>query len=206
MEVIVLAGGMGTRLRSVVHECPKCMAPVGDRPFLAFLLDWLCRYPVDHVVFSVGYLKEQVIDWVQEREWPFRYHVAVEETPLGTGGGIRLALGCCEESQVFVVNGDTFFPVDLQAMSFDGPVTIALKPLRDFDRYGLVSVRETAGRLQVAAFHEKAPCEAGLISGGVYALDRSRLQLLEGLPERFSFEKDFLEPGAGNTGFLFILQ
>ena len=82
MEVIILAGGLGTRLRSVVQEVPKCMAPVGGRPFLAYLLDWIQMYPVDHVVFSVGYLKEWIIDFMQKGNWPFAYDFACEETPL----------------------------------------------------------------------------------------------------------------------------
>ena len=224
MEVIVLAGGLGTRLRSVVHEIPKCLAPIGGKPFLGYLLDWLDKYPVTHVVFSVGYLREQVIDFVQRREWPFSYDFAIEETPLGTGGGIRLALSKCRENQVFVVNGDTFFPVDLNALPCVHAVTLALKPMKDFDRYGAVSVRRASAcdgvamteekwffgyrpkkyfssadgivdALQVTAFHEKAHCEEGLINGGVYLLDRNRLDL-SSLPEKFSFEKDVLEPGA----------
>ena len=110
MEVIVLAGGLGTRLRSVVADTPKCLAPVGDKPFLGWLLEWLEQYPVNHVVFSVGYLKEQVIDYVQSREWPFAYDFAVEESPLGTGGGIRLALEKCLENEVFVVNPKSSSP------------------------------------------------------------------------------------------------
>lgn len=233
MEVIVLAGGLGTRLRSVVHETPKSLAPIGasgntdapcgNVPLLAYLLDWLCMYPVEHVVFSVGYLKEQVIAFVKGRQWPFSYDFACENTPLGTGGGIRLALSQCYEDKVFVVNGDTFYPVDLNAMPFDKPVTLALKPMKDFDRYGKVDIQASAGpaaegiyfsqrfaknqipptianqthadALVVTAFHEKSHCKEGLINGGVYALDRSRLDL-SGLPERFSFEKEVLEPGA----------
>lgn len=189
MEVIILAGGLGTRLRSVVHEIPKCAAPVNGRPFLAFLLDWLTMYPVDHVVFSVGYLKEQVIEFVQKNEWPFSYDFAVEDTPLGTGGGIRLALSLCRNDHVLVVNGDTFYPIDLDRMPCNGAATLALKPMRDFDRYGSV----TLSGAQVTGFHEKQYCAYGLINGGVYALDRSRLDL-SGLPERFSFEKEVLEP------------
>ena len=216
MEVIVLAGGLGTRLRSVVHEIPKCLAPVDGKPFLGYLLDWLCQYPVKHVVFSVGYLREQVIDFVQGQKWPFTYDFAIEETPLGTGGGIRLALEKCTDNQVFVINGDTFFPVDLNAMPFSSAVTLALKPMKDFDRYGAVSVASlpssgnyfsqgfaknqfppdsTNPTLQVVAFQEKQHCEEGLINGGVYAVDRRRLDL-SSLPEKFSFEKEVLEPGA----------
>ena len=286
MEVIVLAGGLGTRLRSVIHEIPKCLAPIasasisdlaerasgwsvppgakkkadapggtdapcGPVPFLQYLLDWLCANPVEHVVFSVGYLREQVISFVEGREWPFPYDFAVEETPLGTGGGIRLALGMCKGDHVFVVNGDTFYPVDLTQFKFDKAITLALKPMKDFDRYGTVVVSEgpTADEIyfsgrgpknqissaiatpprkeesvserpaaegiyfsqgfaknqipsaiatpthNIIAFKEKQHCEEGLINGGVYAIDRSRLDL-SSLPERFSFEKEVLEPGA----------
>ena len=191
MEVIVLAGGLGTRLRSVVHEIPKCLAPVGGRPFLGYLLDWLAAQGADHVVFSVGYLKEQVISYLQDNTWPFAYDFAVEDTPLGTGGGIRLALTKCHQDHFFVVNGDTFYPVDLSAMPFDKPITLALKPMKDFDRYGEVELINN----NVTAFQEKKHCEEGLINGGVYAVDRSKLDL-GSLPEKFSFEKEVLEPGA----------
>lgn len=70
MEVIVLAGGLGTRLRSVVKEIPKCLAPIAGRPFLGYLLDWLVNQGVEHVVFSVGYLREQVISYVEGHSWP----------------------------------------------------------------------------------------------------------------------------------------
>ena len=191
MEVIVLAGGLGTRLRSVVHEIPKCLAPVAGRPFLGYLLDWLAAQGAEHVVFSVGYLKEQVISYLQENQWPFTYDFAVEESPLGTGGGIRLALDKCREDHVYVVNGDTFYPVDLSAMPFDKPITLALKPMKDFDRYGEVELTDN----NVTAFQEKKHCKEGLINGGVYAVDRTRLDL-SSLPEKFSFEKEVLEPGA----------
>jgi len=189
MEVVILAGGQGTRLRSVVSDVPKCMAPVGGKPFLAYLLEGLQRYPVTHVVLSVGYLKEAVIDWVDARTWPFTVDYAVEDRPLGTGGGIRLALSKCRGNRVVVLNGDTLFNVDLDALPFDAPVTVALKPMHGAGRYGTV---ELEGDL-ITAFHEKKPCGQGLINGGVYALDRSQLDL--GLmPERFSFEEDILAP------------
>ena len=191
MEVIILAGGLGTRLRSVVQEVPKCMAPVGGRPFLAYILDWLKMYPIDHVVFSVGYLKERIIEYIGGEQWPFTYDFALEETPLGTGGGIRLALDYCREQTVYVVNGDSFFPVDLQQMSCTGTLTLALQRMRDFDRYGAVSLSGT----RITAFREKKHCEEGFINGGVYAIDRSRLDL-SSLPEKFSFEKEVLEPMA----------
>lgn len=202
MEVIILAGGLGTRLAPVLPEIPKCLAPVGERPFLGWMLKWLEQYKVDHVVFSVGHLREQVISYVQGLGLPFRYDFAVEETPLGTGGGIRKALELCHEERVYVLNGDTFYPVALSDMPSEAAITLALKPMHDFDRYGAVSVKASdsptpshADALQVTAFHEKCLCAEGLINGGVYALNRSRMDL-DDLPDKFSFEKEVLEPMA----------
>ena len=189
MEAIILAGGLGTRLRSVVSEVPKCMAPVGGKPFLQYQLEWLSRFDISHVVLSVGYLKEVIEEFVASREWPFKVSYAVEKEPLGTGGGIRLALSRCRGKKVFVLNGDTFFNVDLNALTFTAPVTLALKPMRDFDRYGAV---DWDGDL-VNAFHEKAHCAEGLINGGVYAIDRTTLDMSL-FPKNFSFEKEVLEP------------
>ena len=189
MEAIILAGGLGTRLRGVIGEIPKCMAPVDGKPFLQYQLEWLSRFDIGHVVLSVGYLREQVIDFVQAREWPFAITYAVEKEPLGTGGGIRLALSKCKGNQVFVLNGDTFYNVDLAALTFTAPVTLALKPMRDFDRYGAV---DWDGDL-VTAFQEKKHCAEGLINGGVYAVDRSQLDMSL-FPKKFSFEQDVLEP------------
>ena len=189
MEAIVLAGGLGTRLRGVIGEVPKCMAPVAGKPFLQYQLEWLSRFDVSHVVLSVGYLREQIVDFIKSREWPFAITFAVEKEPLGTGGGIRQALSKCHGKQVFVLNGDTFFNVDLNELTFTAPVTLALKPMRDFERYGAV---EWDGDL-VEAFREKAYCEEGLINGGVYAIDRSQLDMSL-FPKQFSFEQEVLEP------------
>ena len=189
MEAIILAGGLGTRLRSVVSEVPKCMAPVDGQPFLQYVLEWLSRFDVTHVVLSVGYLKEVIFNFIDSRPWPFRISYAIETEPLGTGGGIRLALSKCEGDQVYVLNGDTFFNVDLSTLPFAAPVTLALKPMRDFDRYGAV---DWDGDL-VTGFREKQACSEGLINGGVYAVDRSQLYLAL-YPKKCSFEQDVLEP------------
>ena len=189
MEAVILAGGLGTRLHGVIGEIPKCMAPVDGKPFLQYQLEWLSRFDVRHVVLSVGYLREQVMEFVKSREWPFAISFAIEKEPLGTGGGIRLALQKCREKQVFVLNGDTFYNVDLSAMRFTAPVTLALKPMRDFDRYGAV---DWDGDL-VTGFQEKKHCDEGLINGGIYAIDRSQLDMSL-YPKKYSFEREVLEP------------
>jgi len=199
MEAIILAGGLGTRLRSVVSEVPKCMAPVAGKPFLWYLLTYLARYPeVGRVVLSVGYLREVIFDWVRSvaGQFPFPIDYAVEEVPLGTGGGIRLALSKCMSDDVLVLNGDTMFDVDLRRLFEshvqhpDAAVTLSLRPMQQFDRYGRVSMDDAH---VITRFHEKQYCEDGLINGGVYLISRSRLDL-SALPERFSFEKEVFEP------------
>ena len=200
MECVVLAGGKGTRLRSVVADLPKCMAPVAGRPFLAWLLDDLWEAGFDHVILSLGYKHEAIEAWVATRHDRDSITCVVEKEPLGTGGGVRLALQQATEDEVFILNGDTFFGVDFAAMQVfhrqTGAVaTLALKPLRDFDRYGEVTL-DDQGR--ITAFREKRPCAEGLINGGVYLLQR---EALAALPAKFSLEKDFFEPRA-ETGCL----
>ena len=104
MDVVILAGGLGTRLRSVVSEVPKCMAPVAGRPFLWYLLEQLRHYSVRRVILSVGYLREAVQRWIgeHESEYPFEFVFAVENEPLGTGGGIRLAASEAQSELVHI--------------------------------------------------------------------------------------------------------
>ena len=91
------------------------MAPIDNKPFLWYLLRYLTRYDVSRVVLSVGYLREVIYKWVDDvrDDFPFLFEYAVEETPLGTGGGIREALKHCLNDNVVILNGDTFFDVDL---------------------------------------------------------------------------------------------
>ena len=198
LDVVILAGGLVTRLRSVVSEVPKCMAPVNGKPFLYYLLKALSQYSINKVVLSVGYKREHIMEWVHEhgREFPFGIDYAVEGTPLGTGGGIRLALSKCTSDAVCVMNGDTFFDVDLEqlqeAHKHSGLIlTMAVKHLRGFDRYGTVSFNQAG---VVTGFNEKQFCEDGYINGGVYLL--SDKSLLKDMPEKFSFETEFLQPKA----------
>lgn len=198
MEVIILAGGLGTRLRSVVSEVPKCMAPVAGKPFLWYLLKYLSRYEVSKVILSVGYLREVIYKWIDEVkfEFPFEFEYAVEEVPLGTGGGIKLAMSKAASGDVVVLNGDTFFDVNLSELmkkhnQYPSSVTLALKSMRDFDRYGRVIINEQNNR--ITEFKEKEYCKEGLINGGVYIVNKNE-SIFEGLPKKFSFETSVFEP------------
>ena len=212
MEVIILAGGLGTRLRSVVSEVPKCMAPIAGKPFLWYLLQYLKRYDVTHLILSVGYLREVIFEWIEQnrKELPFDIDYAVEETPLGTGGGIRLAMQMVRGDSAIILNGDTFFDVDLNSLSAhcdrrhpEAQLAMALKPMQHFDRYGTVV---TDGDGRILEFREKRPCEEGLINGGVYWLrntpDSRPQSLFYQLSGKFSFETEVLAKHCGPEGCL----
>lgn len=192
-DVIILAGGLGTRLRSVVADLPKCMAPVNGRPFLDILMERLRRQGAGRIILSTGYLSEAVEDWIQTHHPEEDIIFSREETPLGTGGAILKALELSKQADVLVCNGDTLFDIDVASLSSfhqaqGGDCTIALKPMKNFERYGTVELGEDGW---IKAFREKAPCREGLINGGVYMLKRQAL-LDEAFPEKFSFEDGYL--------------
>lgn len=188
MEAIVLAGGFGTRLAHVVSDVPKPMAPVCNRPFLRFILDDLQAKGIERVVLAVGYKQEVIRDYFGAHYRGMQIVYSSEDTPLFTGGAIKKALQSCSVERVFVVNGDTFFDVDLHAMQRESaPLVVAVKRMKKFSRYGTVQIED--GRIQ--AFREKQPCDEGLINGGIYLVNRT---ILEDYPkDKFSFENEILE-------------
>ncbi|MEP7165588.1 MAG: nucleotidyltransferase family protein [Ferruginibacter sp.] len=193
-QAIILAGGLGTRLRSAVPDLPKCMAPVAGKPFLHHVIHYLQEQGVDSFIFSLGYKHEIIEDWILEN-YPFlNYQLSIEKEPLGTGGAILLACKKANEENVLVVNADTMFKVNVnKLLSFHhqhwAECSLALKPMHNFDRYGVVEINKD-GRIQ--SFKEKRFYAEGLINGGMYVLNVPRF-LTFGLPEKFSFEKDYLE-------------
>lgn len=194
MEAIVLAGGLGTRLRSEVAELPKSMAAINSRPFLEYLMDHLIQQGISRVVFSVGYKSEHIEAHFGTAYRNCEVTYAREESPLGTGGAIRLALGQIQGETAFIVNGDSLFLANLAELQAahtraGAAVTLALKPMQDFERYGTVDM-DDQGR--ILRFNEKQPTAAGLINAGVYLFDVAAFQALS-FPEKFSIEKEFFE-------------
>jgi len=193
-ECIILAGGLGTRLRSAVPDLPKCMAPVAGKPFLAHVIDYFQHQGVEKFIFSLGYKHEVIQDYL-EAEYPtLNKQYVIEKDPLGTGGAIQLACQQATEKNVLILNGDTLYSIQLPVLTAfheqqQAHCTLALKPMQHFERYGVV---EIAGNGAIKSFKEKQFYENGLINGGIYALQVAPF-LNEGLPEQFSFEKDYLE-------------
>lgn len=194
-EAIVLAGGLGTRLRSEVADRPKVLAEVNGKPFLHYVLKYLNSQGLQDVVLSVGYMGEMVEEVFGDSFEELNLMYCYEEEPMGTGGGIQLALEWCDGECVTVVNGDTIFPVNIQEMfehheSRASSFTVALKRLQNFDRYGTVVTDEDT---RIIAFEEKKALEEGLINGGVYMIDREMFMAL-GMTPPYSLEQDYFEP------------
>lgn len=195
-EAIILAGGFGTRLQKVVNDVPKPMAPVNRIPFLNYVFDYLRFYKIQHVVLSTGYLSEKIVEYYKDEFKGIKISYAKEETPLGTGGGIRNAMTKCKTEDILVLNGDSFFDVDVKShyrnhIFKQADCTLALRKVDNAARYGTIQL----GRLnKIAAFKEKDNVEKeGLINGGVYILNRAIYLNKTEVDTAFSIEKDFYE-------------
>jgi D-glycero-alpha-D-manno-heptose 1-phosphate guanylyltransferase len=194
-EAIILAGGLGTRLRETISEGPKSMAPVNGRPFLEYQLDYLDRWGIRRVVLSVGYQKEKIISHFGNEYKSIEIEYAVEEDPLGTGGAIINALQQIQGFATFIFNGDTYFDVNLQRLDDfrrikETDICLAMRFEIEPARFGVI---EFDNNNRITRFLEKTEgVEEGYINGGVYVVRKDYL-LRFGLPEKFSFEKDFLQ-------------
>jgi D-glycero-alpha-D-manno-heptose 1-phosphate guanylyltransferase len=175
---VVLAGGLGTRLRSVVTDLPKCLAPVGSRSFLDIQIKQLATAGVDKVVLSLGYMADKVIDAVRQAVPPIPVQHVVEHELLGTGGAITHVLDTLGLDEVLVANGDTWLEGDISDMfaplaRADGELfRMAVVHVPDRARFGGI---ETDDLGRVYRFVEKGHPEAGLINAGLYRLCRQAL-------------------------------
>jgi D-glycero-alpha-D-manno-heptose 1-phosphate guanylyltransferase len=207
LTAIILAGGLGTRLRSAVAEVPKCLAPVAGKPFLAHVIAHLERCGVTSLVIAAGYRHELVKEFIEGTYPGLDIRIHVERDLLGTGGAIRECCRLTESKHVLVVNGDTLFRfktlslLNLHRMH-DADCTICLKPMQNFDRYGSVAL-DTDGR--ITRFSEKSFCERGLINAGVYCLDREKFCRMA-FPDKFSFEQDYLSAHIRDKAFFGDVQ
>ncbi len=189
VEGIILAGGLGTRLRAVLSDLPKPLAPVAGKPFLGYLLSYLGREGLKRLVFALGYRAEAIQHWLTSQKWPFELDFVVEEEPLGTGGAIRHAWPRTTSPHILVVNGDTFCPAalapfyqaHLQKCADVSLVSVSVSPA---DRYGTLQISPEGW---VQAFQEKAPRPSGWINAGLYLICRTWWEK-QTFPTAFSWE------------------
>ena len=200
-EALVLCGGLGTRLRSAYNAGPKALAPIGGRPFLDYMLDWLRTQGVRRAVLCVGYRAEQIQELYPAGEGDPVVAYSVEPEPLGTAGALKNAEGRVVGERFFVVNGDSLADVSLAGLlefhlEKGAAMTLATVPVEAAGRYGSV---ETDAEGRVTGFREKAETGAGVheVNAGVYVMERT---LLEEFPaaRKISLENEIFPALAGH--------
>ena len=197
MEAILLCGGLGTRLRSVVSDRPKPMADIAGKPFLHYLVKMLSESGVKHLIFALGYMGEQIEAYFKSGEdYGLSISYSYEDSPLGTGGAIRNALSHVSEENVLVLNADTYFHTDYESLLREqlknkAAMTIAGRKIEDISRYGAI-LKDESGRIlrwneKMSPDQAEASCP-GEINGGIYVMQKS---LIEKIPEgKQSLEND----------------
>lgn len=202
IPAVILAGGFGTRLASVVRDRPKPMADVAGRPFLEHLLDRLQQQGVRRAVLATGHMSEIISGHFGHRYRDIDIQYSHEDEPLGTGGAARQAFAAAGLERALLLNGDTYCTVDLNSLcarheQADADITLTLISIDDASRYGAVKV-DAHGH--VIEFLEKSETRTpGLINAGVYVVERRAFDLVPA--QHFSFERELLAAHTPQAGF-----
>jgi len=192
ITVVILAGGLGTRLRPMVPNRPKVLAEVLGRPFLAYLFDQLVQAGAREVVLCTGYMAESVREEIRNTYGPLHIKQSMEDVPLGTGGALRLSLPLIKSDTVMVMNGDSYVNSDFEAFLewfFRKNIVGAILQAKvlDVSRYGRIL---TASDGHIETFEEKGGSEReGWINAGIYLLQK---KVVETIPSGkiFSLERE----------------
>ncbi len=201
MEAVVLAGGFGTRLREVVPDLPKPMAPIGGRPFLEVLLTMLAQNGFTRIVLSLGFMAEKIVAHFGDNFLGMELLYVVEDQPLGTGGAARAGLERCVSDHAYIFNGDTYLNLEIDAVenlwaSRRKPIII-VREVPDTARYGRIKMSDDG---RIVEFLEKGGSGAGYINAGCYVLPRNALNDFPPA-HPFSIEKDYIMKHLHNTVF-----
>jgi D-glycero-alpha-D-manno-heptose 1-phosphate guanylyltransferase len=190
IEAIVLAGGFGTRLREAVPDVPKPMAPIAGKPFLEVLLSSLADKGFKRIILSLGFMAETISSHFGERYADMELVYVVEETPLGTGGAVRLAMTQCRADHIYVFNGDTYVDLEVDQVEhlwqLQYNAIIVGRKVPDTGRYGRLLVSDGL----VCGFREKGDTGPGLINAGCYVLSTNQLDDWP-VNTPFSLESDY---------------
>jgi D-glycero-alpha-D-manno-heptose 1-phosphate guanylyltransferase len=201
MEAIILAGGIGSRLRSIIKDVPKPMALVDGKPFLEMILDNLNHTGFTKVILSVGYLSDVIVNYFGDNYKKIKIEYAVENERLGTGGAIKYALQFCSDEYAFVFNGDTFLNIDVNAVidlkSIEHLPVIVSRHVDDVSRYGALAISGN----KLTGYREKLDLGPGVINAGCYYLPTNIMNSFTNL-KVFSFEKYAIPEIIQNPGFV----
>jgi mannose-1-phosphate guanylyltransferase len=191
-DAIILCGGAGTRLRSVTGEAPKSLATIGDRPFLGILINQLRRHGFDHVILAVGYQRDLIRSYFENRKHDVSLEYSIESTPLGTGGALRNAAEFVSSDDVLILNGDSYTDADLSGLvtqhrKSQADLSVVVVPTDGRADCGLVSVDQDG---RVWGFKEKQSATGTqFVNAGIYRADK---KLLYEMPpnQRVSLEEE----------------
>jgi len=206
-QILILAGGLGTRLKSLALEGPKPMAPVNGKPFLAYLIDYWINQGISLIGISTGYKSEYIKEYFGNIYNKTKIFYIEELELLGTGGAIKKAINekkfYCTEDNLIIINGDTWFEISLSKFLADyqinkNPITIAVKYLDQNNRYGSIKIVHN----NLIENFSNSPINNSFINGGCYLINKNFfINYFKNLPEKFSFEEIALKDLA-NKGFI----
>ena len=193
MKAVILAGGLGTRLREQVKNVPKPMAPIAEKPFLEYLLDHLISFDITDIILSVGYLSHSIIDHFGNSFKTAQINYTLEDEPLGTGGAILKASLEISNEPFLVLNGDTFLNLNYHKFinwyqENPNDLSMVLRSVPDTFRFDSIQCKKDT----ITAIHGKGIKEPGLINAGIYIIKPNLFKKTK-LNNRFSFEEDFLK-------------
>lgn len=203
MKAIVLAGGMGTRLRGVIEDIPKPMAPVGGKPFLEYLLLQLKRWKITDIVLSVGYKREIIKSYFGDgSQFGVRIGYSEEVQPLGTGGALKKAISDSDNPYFIVMNGDSFFNINFSDLITDhinrqGIMTMSLAVVSDRGRFGSVEIDDNGS---IVTFQKAGPHTSGPINGGISLTNRN---IINYIPEGHVSLEEYVLPLIKKDGLLY---
>lgn len=202
-EAIILAGGFGTRLRPIISDVPKPMAPIVDRPFLEILIERFSQKGIQHFVISTGYKSSIIETYFKDKYDDIKISFSYEKNPLGTGGGVKLAMRKIIGDAALVMNGDTFFDVDLAKLNEFIPIKYPVifgRKVQDVSSYGHFILEGE----RVLHYKEKKGSGSGFINGGVYFLPKDMFDKFEN-GQKFSLERDvFVQLNQNNPGHVIV--
>ena len=205
MQAVILAGGLGTRLRELYPDRPKALVPVNGRPFLAWQAEWLAAGGITDIHLATGHMSGAIVTWAgQNLPGTIRFTASEEPEPLGTGGGLKFVEEHIQSDPFYVLNGDSLLPnADFQSLENDfressnAWISIAVARIEEAGRYGTVEFDDNA---RLTAFREKASRSEGWINAGIYLMSKKTLGEIE--PGRnLSMETDIF-PALAEKGLI----
>ena len=197
VSAIILAGGLGTRLRNEVPDLPKPMAPINGKPFLEYLLDYWHTQGIEHFHLSIGYMGDKIYNYFGIKYKDAKLSYSIENKPLGTGGGLKLSLNeISSHNDLLLLNGDTFFKIPLQEIKNfhlinNSLMTLSLFKFNESKRFGEIILDKNSS---IINFKEKSESLSGFANGGVYMLNKNKLRnfLQPFEREKVSLENDII--------------